>query len=61
MELTLDGSTSPEESFRNLSLLAPWPGDGFVRISGTEGGNESPMAVIYLARDGYALLQHLPE
>jgi len=61
MELTLDGSISPEESFRNLSLLAPWPGDGFVRISGIEGGNESPLAVVYLARDGYVLPQHVPE
>ncbi|PXF60269.1 MAG: hypothetical protein C4B58_00035 [Deltaproteobacteria bacterium] len=57
MELSLDGSESPEESFRKLVHLAPWQGEGFIRV---QDGNdrESAQAVIYLARDGYSLPQH---
>ncbi|MBI3301221.1 MAG: hypothetical protein HYZ72_03970, partial [Deltaproteobacteria bacterium] len=51
LELALDDSTSPEDSFRKLVHLAPWQGQRFVRID--EGGS----AVVYLAREGYALPQ----
>ena len=61
MELTLDGSASPEESFRNLSLLAPWEGQGFVRISGIEDEGGQPNAIVYLTREGYVLPQYEPE
>ena len=50
LELSLDGSVSPAESFRNLVHLMPWQGQGFVRI---EDG-ESAAVVVYLAREGYA-------
>ena len=57
MELSLDGSESPEESFRKLAHLAPWQGESFIRV---QDGNdrESAQAVIYLAREGYSLPQH---
>lgn len=52
MELVLDGSVSPEDSFRKLTHLAPWQGQGFVRID-PEGGS----AVVYLSREGDSLPQ----
>jgi hypothetical protein len=61
MELTSDASISPEESFRYLSLLSPWTGERFVSIGGFEEDDESPLAVVYLSRDGYKLPQHLTE
>ena len=56
MELSLDGSESPEESFRKLVDFAPWQGEGFIRI---QDGNdrEFAQAVVYLAREGYSLPQ----
>jgi hypothetical protein len=57
MELSLDGSESPEESFRKLAHLAPWQGESFIRVQDGNDG-ESAQAVIYLARDGYSLPQH---
>jgi len=57
MELSLDGSASPEETFRKLTELVPWQGEGFVRIDdGVEG--ESAQVVAYLAREGYSLPQY---
>lgn len=54
MELSFNGSESPEESFRKLVHFAPWQGEGFIRIQdGNDGG--PAQAVIYLAREGYTL------
>ena len=56
MELSLDDSESPEESFRKLVDFAPWQGEGFIRIQdGNDGG--FAQAVVYLAREGYSLPQ----
>ena len=52
LELFLDGSTAPEDSFRKLVYSSPWQGQGFVQIDG-----ESGKAVVYLAREGYSLPQ----
>ena len=52
LELFLDGSTAPEDSFRKLVHSSPWQGQGFVQIDG-----ESGKAVVYLAREGYSLPQ----
>jgi hypothetical protein len=56
MMFFLDGSKPPEESFRKLVDLAPWQGEGFIHIQDGDDG-ESTQAVIYLAREGYSLLQ----
>lgn len=53
LELTLDGTTPPEESFHTLLQRVPWPGQSFLQM--TDG--EVPQVVLYLAREGYALLQ----
>ncbi len=54
IELSFNGSKSPEESFRKLVHFAPWQGEGFIRIQdGNEGG--PAQAVVYLAREGYTL------
>jgi hypothetical protein len=53
LELSLDGSLSPEESFHHLVHLMPWPGQSFVHF---EDG-ESATAVVYLTREGHALPQ----
>jgi len=52
LELFLDGSTAPEDSFRKLVHASPWEGQGFVQIDG-----ESGKAVVYLSREGYSLPQ----
>ena len=54
MEFSLNGSESPEESFRKLADFAPWQGEGFIRIQDGNDG-ESAQAVVYLARAGYSL------
>lgn len=51
MDLSLDGST-PEDSFRHMTYLAPWSGQSLVQID-TEAG----VAVMYLAREEHALPQ----
>lgn len=58
MELSLDGSESPEESFRKLVHFAPWQGEGFIRVQDGNDG-ESAQAVVYLAREGYSLPQYM--
>jgi hypothetical protein len=50
-ELTLEGSSSPEESFKRLANSVPWQGQGFVRID----PGESAGIVLYLSREGYSL------
>ena len=45
MELSLDGSESPEESFRKLVDLAPWQGEGFIRIQ--DGNDEESAQTIF--------------
>jgi hypothetical protein len=52
LELSLHGTTAPEEGFRRLTHFAPWPGQGFFRFD-----PESGEAVVYLAREGHALPQ----
>jgi len=52
LELFLDGSTAPEDSFRKLGHASPWQGQGFVQID-----VESGKAVVYLTREGYSLPQ----
>ena len=54
LELFLDGSMSPEASFRNLVHIAPWPGQSLVNTV-EEGG----VAEVYLAREGYSLPQSI--
>ena len=55
LELSLDGSVSPEESLRYLVHLMPWQGQAFVR---SEDGEDAAV-VMYLAREGHALPQTL--
>ena len=55
LELSLDGSVSPEESFHSLVQMMPWQGQAFIRIEDGEGG----AVVVYLAREGHALPQAL--
>src|SRR5205823_4712742 len=53
LALTLDDAMASEESFRALTRLTPWRGQGFVRID--QGG--SGEVLLYLAREGYSLPQ----
>jgi hypothetical protein len=50
MELASDGSGFSEDSFRSLSHIAPWPGQGFARVD-SESGN----ITVYVAREGHTL------
>jgi hypothetical protein len=50
LELSLDGSRSPGETFEQLVHFAPWNGEGFAQLDEASG-----VAVVYLSREGYAL------
>jgi hypothetical protein len=50
LELFLADSRPAEETFQQLIDIIPWDGQGFVRIDEASGE-----AVLYLAREGYAL------
>jgi hypothetical protein len=57
VELSFDGSASPEQSIRDMVHLAPWAGPGFFVVDGIDEGDEPPAGVFYLAREGYSLPQ----
>jgi hypothetical protein len=50
LALVLDGTVSPKEIFQQLIDVAPWNGQGFVRIDKASGE-----AVVDLSREGHAL------
>jgi hypothetical protein len=52
LDLSLDGSMTPEEAFHRLMHSDFWQGQSFVRIDG-----EPAEVVVYLSREGYALPQ----
>jgi hypothetical protein len=54
VEISLDGSVSPEEGLHNLSFVEPWDGASFTKI---DVGVEPFQAVVYLAREGHSLPQ----
>jgi hypothetical protein len=55
IELLFDETSSPEEVFRNFPHITPWEGEGFIKIN----DGENAQAVVYLAREGYSLPQHM--
>lgn len=50
MELTSDGSETSDNTFRSLSRIAPWSGQGFARID-SQSGN----IIVYVATEGHTL------
>ena len=54
IELSLDGSTSPEDSFRNLIHIRPWQGQSFARTD-----HEGDYTEVYLVREGHSLPQSM--
>jgi hypothetical protein len=51
LELHLDGSMSPAQTFHHLAQYAQWRGAGFVRI------DNAGSAVVYLVREGHTFPQ----
>jgi hypothetical protein len=47
------GAAAFEQDLRKLLLFAPWQAPGFGRIENPDG--RAPVAVIYMAREGYTL------
>lgn len=51
LALTLDNAIAPEESLHALTHLAPWSGQGLMRIDRSGSGE----VLLYLAREGFTL------